>query len=150
MPCFDQWRDHGIQTRAPGNPTFEKGESDPRKAAPLPTPENGFTHQTLRKAHIFFPVFLTQNHCLCLEEGMEEETEPGGRGPRVPPLPPPPPQGVRSRIATQLPRQGRRKRLVPGSSRIQLPSLRTRQAGPGFSRHPRSQQLPKASRWEGA
>lgn len=52
----------------------EKGASEHREAARLSTPDAGFTHQTLRKAHVF-PAFLTQSHFLCLEEGVGEETE---------------------------------------------------------------------------
>lgn len=53
---------------------IEKRASEHTEASRLSTPESGFTHQTLQKAHIF-PAFLTQNHFLCLEEGVGEETE---------------------------------------------------------------------------
>lgn len=68
---------------------MEKGTGEHMEAAPLSTPETGFTHQTLRKSHIF-PAFLTQNHFLCLEEGVGEETEGeegGARGCRRRPRP---------------------------------------------------------------
>lgn len=78
-----------IWPRLPACRIGKGGRKGTRKAAPPYCPEAGALHHTLREAHVF-PAFLTQNHFLCLEEGVGEETEGdkgGARGCRRRPRP---------------------------------------------------------------